>query len=59
MFVSAAKQVGFIEFVGDMNEGNLKFRWTLKNELTTDEKSQLYKKIIEMIEDELNFHPSE
>ncbi|HUT37927.1 MAG TPA: hypothetical protein VMW77_01335 [Methanoregula sp.] len=55
-FVSAAKQLGFIEFEGSYNEGNEKFRWALKKDMTDEEKSQLYNKIGEMAIGELGLH---
>jgi hypothetical protein len=44
VYISAAEQVGFIEYEGDPDER--KFRWTPKGELTKDEKLLLYKKFI-------------
>jgi hypothetical protein len=44
VFVLAAEQTGLIEF----DEGKTMFRWTRKNELTSEENSQLNKKIIDV-----------
>jgi hypothetical protein len=54
IFFSAAKQLGFIEFTDCYIKGNEKFRWIHKKELTEEEKSRLYKKILEISQDELN-----
>ena len=52
--LSAAKQSGFIEFADCYIKGCEKFRWIHKKELTDEEKSRLYKKILEISQDELN-----
>jgi hypothetical protein len=54
IFLSAAKQSGFIEFADCYMKGCEKFRWIHKKELTDEEKSRLYKKILEISQDELN-----
>ena len=54
IFFSAAKQLGFIEFADCYIKGNEKFRWIHKKELSEEEKSRLYKKILEISQDELN-----
>jgi hypothetical protein len=51
---SAAKQSGFLEFEDCYIKGCEKFRWIHKKELTDEEKSRLYKKILEISQDELN-----
>ena len=54
IFFSAAKQLGFIEFADCYIKGYEKFRWIHKKELTEEEKSRLYKKILEISQNELN-----